>query len=375
MAEPFKNLLNRDVIAAMAIHFQLHESDFDSQSFINEATQDLELLELKQRTERITATMIKYFPDDFGLASKILYASLGTQLGDDLSSGVVDKHGIAGWAVTPLAHYVAVQGEQHFELSMDLLKEMTKCASSEFSIRFFIIQQPEKTLRVLNDWVSNPNQHVRRLVSEGSRPRLPWAMRLPIFINDPNPVILLLEKLKDDQSEYVRRSVANNLNDIAKDHPDLVAELAERWMIDASQQRIKLIRHACRTLIKNGHKKTLTVFGYKTPALNETNLVLQTATVKFGEALHFSITIDTSASKEQALLIDYVIHHQKANGKTTPKVFKLCTANIKNNQPLIITKKHPFKQITTRKYYAGLHYIEIMINGVSVAKCEFNLFM
>lgn len=375
MAEPFKNLLNRDVIEGMASHFKKYASNFDEKSFISDATQDLELLELKERTDRITDTMIKYFPTDFKKAGKIMLSSLGSPLGDDVSSGVVDSKGISGWAITPLAHYVGLKGHENFDLSMTLFKEMTKCASSEFGIRFFILKHPEKTLAVLKSWALDSDQHVRRLVSEGSRPRLPWAMRLPIFIEDPSPVIEILEILKDDESEYVRRSVANNLNDIAKDHPDIVSDISEKWMVNASDKRIKLIRHACRTLIKNGHKKTLAILGYKPPSIREVNIEILTPVVLFGEALEFSISIASSSSQDQPLMIDYIIHHQKANGKTSPKVFKCRIANLLTNKTLRITKKHPIKKITTRVYYAGLHSLEVIINGVSVGKSDFQLMM
>lgn len=375
MAEPFKNLLNQDVIEGMASHFKKYASNFDEKSFISDATQDLELLGLKERTDRITDTMIKYFPTDFKKAAKIMLSSLGSPLGDNISSGVVNSKGISGWAVTPMAHYIGLKGHENFDLSMTLFKEMTKCASSEFGIRFFILEQPEKTLSVLKNWALDSDQHVRRLVSEGSRSRLPWAMRLPMFIEDPSPVIEILEILKDDESEYVRRSVANNLNDIAKDHPDIVAGIAEKWMVNASDERRRLIRHACRTLIKNGHKKTLIVLGYKPPSIREANIEILTPVVIFGEALEFSISIASSSSHDQPLMIDYIIHHQKANGKTLPKVFKCRITNLLKNKTLKITKKHPIKKITTRVYYAGLHSLEVMVNGVSVGKSDFQLMM
>ena len=273
MAEPFKNLLSKNIIEGMAKHFKCQWSNFDDKGFITDTINDLDSLELKARTERITDTMIKYFPTDFEKAGEIMLASLGSPLNDDISAGTVDAKGIAGWAVTPLTHYVGLRGHDHFDLSMTLFKEMTKRASSEFGIRFFLLESSERTLSVLKTWTVDNNQHVRRLVSEGSRPRLPWAMNLPNYIKDPSPVIELLEELKDDNKEYVRRSVANNLNDIAKDHPDTVAEIASQWLKGASNERKKLIRHACRTLVKNGHKKTLKVLGFNPPKIQKPILV------------------------------------------------------------------------------------------------------
>lgn len=375
MAEPFKNLLNRNVIEGMASHFSKNSSNFDKKSFIYDATKDLDSLELKARTERITDTMIKYFPADFEKAGEIMLASLGPPLEDDVSAGAVDDKGISGWAITALTRYVGLHGHEYFDLSMELFREMTTRLTSEFDIRFFLLKSPQKTLVVLNGWATDENQYVRRLVSEGSRPRLPWAMRLPEYIIDPSPVIGLLEQLKDDDKELVRRSVANNLNDISKDHPDIVAGIAEKWMVNASNERIKLIRHACRTLIKSGHKKTLAVLGYKPPSIKETNIEIQTSEVIFGEALEFTLSIESISNQEQPLMIDYVIHHQKANGKTSPKVFKWRIANLVKNKTLNLAKKHAIKKITTRKYYAGLHSVEVMVNGISVGKSDFYLLM
>jgi 3-methyladenine DNA glycosylase AlkC len=230
-------------------------------------------------------------------------------------------------------------------------------------------------LAVFKDWVKDPDQHVRRLVSEGSRPRLPWAMQLPIFIEDPRPVIALLEQLKDDPEEYVRRSVANNLNDIAKDHPELVADIAQKWLQAASKNRQRLVRHACRTLIKNGHKKTLAALGYTSPAIHSAKVSVLTPKLLFGEALEFSLSLQSNASETQPLMIDYIVHHQKASGLTSAKVFKWSSTNLIPRKTLTLQKKHPIKQITTRVYYAGLHGLEVVVNGISVGRADFELVM
>lgn len=274
-----------------------------------------------------------------------------------------------------MTHYVGLRGHDHFDLSMTLFKEMTKRASSEFGIRVFLIESPEKTLSVLKTWTTDNNQHVRRLVSEGTRPRLPWAMRLPAFIKDPSPVVDLLTRLKDDDKEYVRRSVANNLNDIAKDHPDVVAEIAAQWMEGANQERRRMIRHACRTLIKNGHKKTLQVLGYGPPKIRRVRVDLLTPKVVFGDAVRFTLSISSNVNQDQALVIDYTLHHRKANGTTSPKVFKWRATTLPANKTLTLTKKHAIKKITTRAYYLGLHTVEVMVNGVSVGKASFQLIM
>lgn len=373
MPEPFRNLLNNEVIAGMASHFKKQWPKFDAKGFIVAASKDLDSLELKARTNQITEAMVQYLPSDFEKAAKIMLASLGSPLKDGISAGALDTHGVGGWAVIPMTHYVGLRSGDHFDLSMALLKEMTKRASSEFGIRFFLLESPAKTLSVLKNWATDKDQHVRRLVSEGTRPRLPWATNLPLFIKDPSPVIELLEMLKDDDKDYVRRSVANNLNDIAKDHPDLVAEIASRWMKGASQERKKLIRHACRTLVKNGHERTLRTLGYSPPKIQRVSIDILTPIVQFGNALEFTLSICSDTDHDQPLMIDYVIHHKKANGKTTPKVFKWRATILSARKMLNATRHHAIKKITTRVYYPGVHTVEFMVNGVSVGTADFQL--
>jgi 3-methyladenine DNA glycosylase AlkC len=371
MPEPFKNLFNQHVINNMAEHFQRHWREFDKAGFVAAASDQLETLELKARSQNITDAMRQYLPNDFEETGKILLASLAPEAVD--SNPENNGSGISGWAIMPMGDYVGRHGLEHHDFSMMLLKAMTSRFTSEFSIRFFLLSAPEETLASLKSWLLDDNRHVRRLISEGTRPRLPWAMQLPTFINDPSPVIELLEELKDDPEEYVRRSVANNLNDIAKDHPDLVADIAERWIKGADSNRTKLIRHACRTLFKQGNNKVLTTFGYGKPQLENNALILDSEQVVLNGNLEFTFEITSSSDHEQTLMIDYIIHHQKKNGTTSPKVFKWKKATLAARSRLSMTKKHPFKIITTRVYYAGLHEVEIIINGQSIVKARFQL--
>jgi 3-methyladenine DNA glycosylase AlkC len=373
MPEPFKNFFNTQIILGMATSFQGQWSEFESEKFFDAASKNLDALELKQRSEQIMDEMIAHLPNNFVKAGEIILGSLSPPRDGDIFGVTVGEDGIAGWAIMPMAHYVGLRGHDHFDLSMTLFKELTKRFTSEFGIRFFLLESPEKTLSTLKEWTNDSDRHVRRLVSEGTRPRLPWAMQLPLFIQNPSPVIELLDMLKDDEEEYVRRSVANNLNDIAKDHPEIVADIAEKWMRGASKNREKLIRHGCRTLIKNGHKKVLRVFGYKPPQIQQAAINIKTPEVVFGGALEFSLSILSDALHAQPLMIDYILHHKKANGKTTPKVFKWRTKTLEANKLLTLTKKHAIKKITTRVYYPGFHRLEVMVNGVSVGMAEFNL--
>lgn len=375
MPEPFRNLLNEAVISGMAEHFAEAWPAFDLAGFTAMAARDVGSLGLKQRSDQIMEALAAFLPDDFEKAAAILLASLGPDDIVDLADMETDSRGIAGWAVTPMTHYVGLHGLGHFDLSMTLFKEMTKRSSSEFGIRFFLLSEPERTLSVLESWTRDPNLHVRRLVSEGTRPRLPWAMRLPAFMEDPAPILPLLDALKDDAEEYVRRSVANSLNDIAKDHPDTVAGVAGRWLDGASKDRERLVRHACRTLIKQGHAKTLTALGYGPPSVDLRKLDILTPQVPFGGAVEFGVSIVSTSNQAQPLIVDYAIHHRKANGGTTPKVFKWKTATIQPLGTLKATRKHPIRKITTRVYYPGTHRVEVLVNGVSLGGAEFELIM
>ncbi len=365
MPEPFKNLFNEKIISYMGNHLERVWPEFDKVAFVAMAIDNLETLELKQRSAQITDALTAFLPGDFEQAGTIMLDSLAQN--DD------SEDGIKGWAIMPMADYAGLYGQEHFDISMTLFKEMTKRFSAEFGIRHFLINQSERTLAVLKTWADDPSHHVRRLISEGTRPRLPWAMGLPDFVADPAPILPLLEALKDDGEEYVRRSVANNLNDIAKDHPDIVADIAVQWLKDASKNRQRLIRHACRTLIKKGHKKTLAALGYGTPQVTLERLEILTPEVDFGTALIFDMTLTSTSDKPQNLIIDYAIHHQKANGTTSAKIFKWKVIELKPSVTLKAKKKHAIRKITTRVYYPGKHGVEIFINGVSLAQKDFEL--
>ncbi|MCR9139231.1 MAG: hypothetical protein NXI27_24750 [Alphaproteobacteria bacterium] len=376
MPEPFKNFFNPIMIAQMGEHLARCDRHFDSGAFIKQATTGLETLELKQRSNHILAALEDTLPGKFTAAAELMVAALHPEDGVDLSGQTMDKEGIRGWAVMPMADYVARHGLDHFDFSMDVLKAMTKRSSSEFAVRPFLDADPDRAMRHVEDWARDVSYHVRRLASEGSRPRLPWGMRLPKFVADPSPILPVLERLKDDTEEYVRRSVANNLNDIAKDHPDLISDIAKKWLSgNPGSQRKKLLRHACRTLIKQGHQETLRAFGYAEPQVSLVSLSLGKNTVRFGQNLQISARLHSETDDTQDLVIDYVMHHRKANGETSPKVFKWKTVNLAGRGDAFIEKTHPFKPITTRTYYGGTHAVELQINGLTFGRVEFELIL
>lgn len=367
MAEPFKNAFNIQMLSQMGEHLKRASPTFDAKGFTANASTGLDALELKERSTQISNSLAQYLPNDFELSAKIIIDSLCPNEPYDA------KDGITGWATWPINQYVSNNGTKHFDTSMALFKTLTPHFSSEFDIRYFLIEQEVRTLEVLKSWLNDKNHHVRRLVSEGTRPRLPWGIKLQSFVSDPSPILPLLEALKDDEEEYVRRSVANSLNDIAKDNPNIVATIAKDWLKDADKNRTKLIKHACRTLIKQGHKNTLEALGYSEPKVSLEKFEITNFNVKFGDALNFDMVLKSNKNSNQDLIIDYAIHHMKANGTTAPKVFKWKNTTLKSGSNITASKKHPIKQITTRKYYNGLHKVEIIINGVSYGIQEFEL--
>ena len=374
MPEPFKNFFNPSMIAEMGAHLRDRDPDFDADRFVALATDGLDRLELKQRSNHILAALEQTLPDDFAAATELMLSTLHPDDGVDLSGQSMDERGVRGWAVMPMADYVARHGLQKLDFSMDALREMTKRASSEFAVRPFLADDPDRALGHVSQWARDDSYHVRRLASEGTRPRLPWGMRLPAFIADPSPILPILETLKDDPEDYVRRSVANNLNDIAKDHPDLVASIACDWLAGSpGKDRQRLVRHACRTLIKAGHRPTLTALGYGDPHVRLRRFGLSADRVQFGESLVISIELGSTSDDEQQLVVDYVVHHRKANGSTSPKVFKWRTLRLAGSDTVSLEKRHAFRPITTRSYNAGTHAVEIQVNGLSLGRAEFEL--
>jgi 3-methyladenine DNA glycosylase AlkC len=276
----------------------------------------------------------------------------------------------------PQNDFVAAYGLGHLDLSLQALYELTKRFTAEGAIRAFLQAYPQQTLARLAEWAEDPNCHVRRLVSEGTRPRLPLAPRLREFVKNPRPILALLERLKADPALMVRRSVANNLNDIAKDHPDLVVETLARWSKDTSPETQWLIGHAARTLLKQGHTGALELLGYPAATgISVVSLQLNQARVCMGEDLLFTVDIRSTADAPQSLMIDYVVHHLKANGKLAPKVFKLAKKQLSPGERLSLSKRHAFRPLSTRVYYPGRHALELQINGQRWGWQEFELVM
>lgn len=372
-----ENALVRDFINSESISIvgkRIHRiwPEFQTDCFIEKAMTNLDTLGLNERLDQVTESLETFLPDSFETAVDILVKSLPPELGDERKDlDGLDLGSENGFIIIALTNYVSRNGLDSLDISMNALLEMTKRFSSEGAIRHFIIAHEKEVLEQYRKWVVDENVHVRRLVSESLRPRLPWTIRLQKFVKDPTPVLEFLEQLKDDPELYVTRSVANNLNDIAKDHPEITYKTCKRWL-EENPQRLKTVRHACRTLLKQGHSKTLVLFGFEDPSHIEMTDFTAADSVTMGEDFTFSFTLKTGEKALGKLRVEYGMDFLKKNGKLARKVFKLSESSC-DESSRIFEKKHAFREITTRKYYEGVQRVTIIVNGREMGSRPFEL--
>ncbi|WP_291163074.1 DNA alkylation repair protein [Gemmatimonas sp. UBA7669] len=378
MAEPFKEFLNAPLVRHAARHLQSLDARFSASRFERAVVPQLSALELKARALCIADALAEHLPADFGDATDLLTRALASApanadavMGD--AAQAASREGLSGWILWPVGEYVARRGVEEPERALTFLHAMTQRFTAEFAIRPLIVAHEALVLEHLKRWMHDPSAHVRRLVSEGTRPRLPWGLQLKRFIADPSPCVPLLEHLVNDSSDYVRRSVANHLNDIAKDHPDRVVAFVTRHLPNAPEERRALLRHASRTLIKQGYAAALDAWGHGTPFRGQAELSLSPRRIALGQAVMLEAQLTATARTPQELVVDYVVHHVKANGETSPKVFKGWRLTLAPGETRVLTRKHNVKPITTRRYYAGRHEIALQINGKDVARDAFTL--
>jgi 3-methyladenine DNA glycosylase AlkC len=311
-------------------------------------------------------------PHQFSRACEVIEAALAPAL-EPGATAPADEPGSRGWIIWPLGEFVARRGLAEPERAMAALHALTQRLSAEFAIRPLIVAHPALVFATLQHWVHDPSAHVRRLVSEGSRPRLPWGIRLKALVNDPSPTLPLLLALQDDPSDYVRRSVANHLNDIAKDHPAIVVAWVREHLPGAGRDRRQLLKHASRTLIKQGHADMLALWGAATPFDGSARLTLAPRRLRVGDGLSLSLTLRSGSAQPQTLLIDYAVHHVRANGSTGAKVFKGWSLTLAPGEKRTLEKAHSMRAVTARRYHPGQHAIDLRINGQTVARTAFSL--
>ncbi len=371
MAEQFqfREVFNTEMVTKLADNISSVYQSFEHNSFKNAIIPNLSELSFGDRCSLIADTLHSNLPENYTAAVKILIDALGPEaVADSLS-------GFDGFIIMPQCLFVSRYGMDYFDASINALYEMTKRFTAEGDIRPFIERYPKKTMAFLHKITNDKNPYARRLASEGTRPRLPLCQRLPEFQKDPSLVLELLTKLKSDPNLMVRRSVANNLNDIAKDNPDVVVETLENWQQEDTSKEMKwIISHSLRSIIKQGHPGALQLLGYSSNVeINVSDIDISNQNPAIGEEITFSFTITSRENKPCKLMIDYLVHYMKVNGNQAPKVFKAAKKTIAPGQSITILKKHSFVQRSTRVHYPGGHGIQVQINGKKYTKVDFQL--
>ena len=362
MPEPFKNMFNLQVIRKLAVDVKSVHDTFPADEFV-ESTVDgtWENLELKERVLKVTVNLRKYLPQDYKEAISVI-------------DKVVMNYGSwlegTGWFFPFFVELYGVD-EENWDVSIGALERYTQYASAESAVRPFIIMDEKRMMAQMFAWSKHESEHVRRLSSEGCRPALPWTQALNSFKKDPTPILPILEQLKADESVWVRKSVANNLNDISKTHPDLVVKTAKEWY-GKNEHTDWIVKHACRTLLKKGNSEALAIFGLGDAAAVEvSDLALETESIRIGEDITFSFTI---AAKEAAKArLEYGIDFVKSSGKRNRKVFQISEISLKENTKKPYTRKHSFADVSTRKHYPGVHSITLIVNGAERGALDFEL--
>ena len=370
MADSLKAFFSPALVRRLAGDIERVHPSFPSRAFVRDATRGLETKELLDRGKHITQALEKHLPASYPDAVDILLRSLGPEHATNELIGV----GMAPFYYLPHTHYVATRGLDHFELSMRAQYELTKRFSAESSIRPFIAADPERTLATLRQWTSDPNAHVRRLVSEGTRLRLPWAMRVPWLDANAERVLELLELLKDDPAPLVRRSVANNLNDLGKVCPALLTRTCGAWLDAATPERRALVEHALRSAVKRGDASALRLLGYgKKAAVTVESVRIVPARVAIGGSVVVRFVVASTSRSKQELLVDLGVHFVKGSGKSARKVFKVKRVVLPAGQKVELTKSISLAVHTTRTPRPGRHVVDVIVNGAATRVGHFTV--
>ena len=358
MADALKNLYDKAFIVQLNDEIQRHHSKLDAGAFHSLVfDEQWPNRELKARMQHISQCLHQFLKLDFPDAIELL-----KQIAPSFN----------GFEAMIFPDYVEQFGQEHWDISIAALEELTQYSSSEFAVRPFILKKPDEMMEQMLRWSKHSNQHVRRLASEGCRPRLPWAMALPLFKSDPSLILPILENLKQDESEYVRKSVANNLNDIAKDNPNITLRTAKSWH-NQHPHTDWIIKHGLRTLLKQGDKEALTLIGtHRSSHIKKAELTFESEHARIGEMIHLIADISGGSEELGKLRIDYHIDFVKKNGSLSRKVFKLSEGNY-TEKSRVFRKKHSLRQMSTRTHYPGTHHVRLVINGKEMSAAKFNL--
>lgn len=332
---------------------------FDEKRFLRHALQGLDTLSLMQRLRRMSESLHVALPGDFRRNLGIL-----RELAPRLPAGFVTLF---------LPDYVALHGRDQVALSLDALRYFTRFGSAEFAIREFLRDDLSGTLKTMTAWAHDDNEHVRRLASEGTRPRLPWSFHLPAIAADPTLAAPILEALRADPSLYVRKSVANHLNDVTRAHPDWVLARVAQWPLD-NPHTAWIVKRALRTLIKAGDRRALTAIGAgKKPKVRVRGFTISPQRLSLGARVNFKLEFDSTAASAQRLVVDYAVHYVKKSGGSSPKVFKWKELTVGARAAVVLTRSQRIQDFTTRKHYPGRHVVDVMFNGEKLASAHFDL--
>lgn len=360
MPEPFKEtLFSRALFEALVAAFEAVYPPFDGAAFLARIyDEDWGDRELKDRMRHTTHALHDALPGDYRTALALIRRAApaldGFPFGNIVFPDFVEVYGLDDW-----------------DASIPALEQFTQQSSAEFAVRPFILKGQDRMMAQMLAWAGHDAAAVRRLATEGCRPRLPWAIALPAFKADPSPILPILEQLKCDESESVRRSVANNLNDISKDNPQVTLDVLTRWQAHDTPEMQWMTHHALRTLAKAGDTDALTLLGFGAPQVAVTNLVVTPEVVPQGGDVTFSFEVISQSGEAQALMIDYAVHLMRANGSQTRKVFKLTKKTLAPGETLSLSRQFSFRPVTTRRYYPGEHAISVQVNGTIVAQQAF----
>lgn len=363
MAPLLKNKFNHQQVSELALNIKTVYRQFQIDDFINDVIDESWVeLELKARMRQITINLGKHLPKNYNQALLILDQAIANYPPD-----------FNDFTLMVFPDFVEVfgQNKSQRDLSIEALKRYTPFSSSEFAVRPFIVNDEKRMMQEMLIWAKDENPHVRRLASEGCRPLLPWGQVLVNFKKDPTLILPILEQLKTDSSLYVRKSVANNLNDISKSHPDLVIKIAKNWY-GKNQNTDWILKHSCRTLLKKGNSEILALFGYHDiKNIEIQNFVLETNSVIYGEKISFSFAVSTNESVK--LRLEYAIDYVKANGKRNQKIFQISESSLEAGQIKKYIKTHSFLDLSSRKHYPGTHSITLIVNGQRQTTFDFEL--
>jgi 3-methyladenine DNA glycosylase AlkC len=347
--EPLKEMFGLTFYPKLVNAFSQVYKPFPKKKFLTDVLEPLETLSLNERMRHTSVMLHKHLPSDYRKSVEIMKEVIPL-----LPTGYTNL-------IFP--DYVSQFGTSDLKTSLDALAYFTRFGSSEFAIRVFLKINFDNTLKKMYKWSEDQNEHVRRLSSEGSRPRLPWSFKLDAVIQNPKHTRPILENLKRDESLYVRKSVANHINDISKDSPEYVLDLVNNW--DQSHPHTAwIVKRGCRSLLKSGNQKSMALFSYtKKVQISLKNFSLQPKTVALGKEVYFEFDIVSNKSSVQQLMIDYRIHFVKKSGSLSPKIFKLKEIELPAAGVLHVSKKQSFQNLSTRKHFSGKHILEIIVNG------------